>query len=568
MANILLLDDSEVAGRAMQGILARGNHACIHALAPDEAWRLLREGVVFDLVIVEVKTGGTAGMQFLQRLRDDWFWKVLPVVTYTSETDTRQVKKALGLRVQNYLIKPYTDELIYAEIAKALNNPWRHLHFEEAKSFCAMMGCTADALAKMRRELVAAFDRAARTYPAWADARQNEEVFAQLTALASDAEAAGVWAGVDYLRDLKEQAALGNWSAFKHAHEYLDYASRLIFCHLNPSHAPDCLRTPAQVDEAREAAERARWQDADVDANGPALDPGALEKEALALPGCPVIDTAAAAFQMVADGRAAGMNPVMDLVAADPGLCVQVLAAANNIDHDEMNAIEDPRSAVTLLGGVKLQALAKALPQAPERHLQAPPLTWANYLAFQRGVAQVAEFTCQYLEFSYLASPAQTAALIHDFGKLLLLKLHPCALPAIVRYAREKKVHVRDAERKHLGCTTRELAVKFAEMHKMPPAYIAVLRWIDAPDDATEHTELVAMVSLARHVCLVNHVGVSIEGLIEPGLSLGSTAAWRVLQPRLFPSFDLKKFESQAHAFCLTLRHQLSGHTRANALVA
>ena len=26
MANILLLDDSEVAGRAMQGILARGNH--------------------------------------------------------------------------------------------------------------------------------------------------------------------------------------------------------------------------------------------------------------------------------------------------------------------------------------------------------------------------------------------------------------------------------------------------------------------------------------------------------------------------------------------------------------
>ena len=140
MANILLLDDSDVAGRAMNGILARGAHHCFIVTKPEEAWRLVREGVVFDLVFLEMKLPGGGGAAFLQRLRDDCFLKILPVVVYTYETDTKLVRRALGLRVQNYLIKPYNDELIHREIAKALQNPWRNLHFEDAKAFGAARG--------------------------------------------------------------------------------------------------------------------------------------------------------------------------------------------------------------------------------------------------------------------------------------------------------------------------------------------------------------------------------------------------------------------------------------------
>lgn len=568
MANILLLDDSDVAARAMQGILARGNHACFVAPTQEEAWQMLREGVVFDLVIVELSVSSAAGMQFLQRARDDWFWKILPVVIYTSETDSRLVKKALGLKVQNYLIKPYSADSIHAEIAKALHNPWRNLHFEEAKSFCALMGVSADELVRMRREVMVAYDKAAQGFPAWADARENEEVFNQLNALASDAEAAGVWAGVDYVRELLHQAALGNWEAFRSSAEFLDYASRLIFCQINPSYAPDCMRTPEQLEIAREAGERARWERVDVTANGPVLNAEILQKQVLGLAGFPVIDTAAASFQMVADGRVAGMGQVMDLVGSDPGLAMQVLIAANQAEHDEMTAIEDPCAAATLLGEIKLHAIARGLPLASERHLHLPPLSWASYWMFQTGVARVAEFTCNYLEFSYLAPRAQTAALLHDIGRLLLLKLHPFGLQAIVRFAREKKVLLRDAERKHLGCTTRELAVQFAEASGLPAPFVDVLRWIETPEEATANAELVALVAVARHVCLVNHVGASGEAVNEPAMSLCSTSAWRVLQPRLFPSFDVRKFEAQAHAFCLSLKHQLSGNLRATALVA
>src|SRR5581483_370674 len=154
-------------------------------------------------------------------------------------------------------------------------------------------------LTAMRRDVMVAFDRAAPTFPLWAESRENEEVFTRLNSLASHAESAGSWGGVDYLRDLAANAERGNWAVFAPSAEYLDYAARLIFCQLNPSYTPDCLRSEAEIQEAKQAAERAHWERADVDANGPVFDAATVQKQVAALTGCPVIDSIAAAFQMV-----------------------------------------------------------------------------------------------------------------------------------------------------------------------------------------------------------------------------------------------------------------------------
>lgn len=559
MANLLLLDESDVAGRAFQGIVARGQHRCFVATKAEDAWRMLREGVVFDLVFLELKLGEGSGLGFLQRLRSDWFWKILPVVIYTSETDSKVVKKALGLRVQNYLIKPYNDDSIHAEIAKAMQNPWRDLHFEEAKSFCALMDLQPETLREMRREVMVGFDKAAQTFPAWAESRQNEEVFAQTSALATQAEAAGVWAGVDFLRDLQNNAAAGTWSAFTRCREVLDFASRLVFCQLNPSYAPDCMRTEEELGRDKEEIERRRWVGIDVDRSGPVVDAAGLEAQVKALASCPVVDTAAAAFQMVADGRGSMMVQVMDLVASDPGLAVHVLATANDMQSDDMTPIVDVRCAAGLLGELKLKAMAKSLPVALERHANCGSFTWSAYWMHQVAVGKLAEFVCSYLDFSYLASTAGTAGLIHDVGRMFLLRLHPFGLQAAMHYAREKKVSLAVAERKHFGCTSRDLARAFAELGVLPPVYANVLKWIEEPDHAEDDRELVAMVAIARHLCLHAHVGTNGDPLVGGNVPLASTPAWRILQPRLFPSFDVKKFEVQAHAYCMRLRSELSG---------
>lgn len=560
MAFILLLDESDVAGRAMQGILARGEHTCVIATSAEEAWRVLRDGVIFDLVFIEPKLAKQDGFAFLQRVRDHCCWKKLPLVIYSYDTDPKQVRKAVALQVQNYLAKPYNDQLVQAEITKALLNPWRNLLFEEPKSFCALMGLTPDRLAQARKQLMAAYEEAAKIYPLWADERDNTEVFARIDALIADAEGAGVWAAVDYLQELRAQAERDNWAVFHLVGDIFTDASRLIYCQLNPAYVPDSLCSAKQREEQREAGERSRWSNLDVDKNGPVMDAETIEKEMKALSSCPVIDSAAANFQMAADGRAASMTAVMELVAGDPGLCVQVLAAANRANQDKMTPIEDPKAAATLLGEIKLHALSKALPIAAERHMQVPPLTWAGYWTFLVGVSRVSEFICNYLEFGYLSGNAATAGLLHDLGRLVLLKLHPFGFQAMLRYAHEHKVPLAEAERKHIACTSRDLGVGFAQTSGLPLVYTHVIHWVERPDLATENTDLVAMVSLARHVCLHNRVGHSPDAPEGPLMPIAQTPAWQVLQSRVFPSFDMKKFEAQAHAYCVELRHQLSGN--------
>jgi CheY-like chemotaxis protein/HD-like signal output (HDOD) protein len=566
MANILLLDDSDVAGRAMRGILSKASHRCVIATTPDEAWRLLREGVIIDLVFIELRIADDAGMGFLQRVRDDPFWKSLPLVVYTVDTEAKQVRKALGLRVQNYLVKPYSDQAIYAEIGKAMQNPWRNLHFEETRSFCAQLNLTSEALGKMRRQVMMAFDDAVNTFPLWAQTRENNEVFARLDALANDAEAAGIWAGVDYLRELRAQAELGNWSVFKGSAEYLDYASRLIFCQLNPSYVPEVLKPLEDVEEAKQAAQKERWLRADVEISGPVISQAMIEKEVKALPGCPAIDTAAAAFVMAADGRASSMSRVMELAHEDPGLCAQILIAANRLDHDDLTFIEDPNTAVTMLGEIKLNALAKSTLTIDEKYLRVGSITWANYWMFLIGVAKLSQFISDYLEFRYLSTTAYTAGLLHDIGKLLLLRLHPWSFSAMATYARDKKILLHEAEKRYIGCTSRELAVQFATQQKLPNVYVNVIRHVETPETASEGVELVAMVALARHVCLHNRVGHCGDTPNDACPPIVNTQAWQVLHPRLFPSFDLRKFEAQAHAYCRELRMTLIGQQPSYAV--
>lgn len=561
MAYILLLDESDVAARAMQGILARGNHTCLVATSTDDAWRMLREGVIIDLMFIEPKLMNQEGLAFLQRVREDWFWKSLPVVVYTHDTDAKQVRRALSLRVQNYLVKPYSDQLVLAEVSKAQLNPWRNLHFEEPRSFCAQLGLTLPTLAKMREQIMTAYQDAAKVFPWWAEERDNTEVFARLNALNADAEAAGVWACIDLINYLRSQAELDNWSAFKGCGEAFDYAARLVYAQLHPEHVPDSLVSEAEREQLREAADRARWLRADVDRNGPVITPEELGLQVRTLPSCPVVDTIAANFQMAANGKVSSMTPVMELVARDPGLCAQVLCAANKLDSEEMAIIEDPKAAATMLGEIKLHTLAKAIPIANERHMQPAPLTWSNYWMYLVGVAKVSEFIAKYLELTYLSGSAATAGLLHDLGKLVLLKLHPFAFQTMVQYANDRKVPLREAERKHLGCTTRDLGIIFAESSGLPRIYTNVIRWVETPESATENSDVIAMVALARLICVHNRVGYSGEARSETYTAMTKTAAWDAIQSRLFPSFDVKKFEAQAHAYCVEVRRELSGGT-------
>ena len=87
-----------------------------------------------------------------------------------------------------------------------------------------------------------------------------------------------------------------------------------------------------------------------------------------------------------------------------------------------------------------------------------------------------------------------------------------------------------------------------------------MLRWIDAPQSATDDAHLIAIVSLARDLCRQNQVGASGHPNDGQVIALEETAEWAILREGVYPSFNLRKFERQVHAYCIRLRTELSGH--------
>lgn len=561
MANILLLDDNEIACRAMQGILTRGHHRCLIAHEATEARCLLRELVKFDLIVLEVKlTRGDNGIRFLQSLREDCFLKNIPVVVYTVVTHQEIVKKALTLKIQNYLIKPYRDEAIYAEIEKALANPWRETNFEEEKSFCSQMGIKPSELKTMLRELRVALNAAVEPLLECAETRNQKAPPEIVKPLSEKAEAAGAWGVSEYLQDLLKKVELRNWPALTQTKDDVAYISQLIDCHLDHDYTPAGFYSEQEKKELEEAKLRSVWENADL-SNGPLTNPAEMERKLDDFPASPVIDTVVAGFLMNADGRAPSLNQLIDFASKDPWLSAQVLISANKLDHDDMTTIEDIRLAVTLLGYEKLTAMAKTMPLVEERHMRVLPTTWAHYWLFQVAVAHVAQFAAINLELSDLGANAYPAGLLHDFGRLALVKLFPFSMPAIAGFAKRNSLPLKEAEKRFLGWTTREIGDHLARHLGLPSIYCDVIRFVGTPEEMTGKNDMVALVTLARDLCLRNQMGFSGEPPL-PALPLEETPAWQILQQRVFPSFSLKKFESQTHTFCVTLKQELSGRIK------
>lgn len=548
----------------MKGILARGSHHLAVTDSASAALALLRRNVRVDLVFTELKLKGDGGLSLIRQLRTNPLFKHVPVVVYTDHADRDAVKRALDLQVQNFRVKPFTDQAIFAEIERATETPWLAEHFEEEKSFCQLMELTPDQLRGMLRDVRTSLLAALSAIEKGARLRDAVLVARAVSPVRAKAEAAGAWGVVDALTQATDCAGKGAWSAWPSAFADLESAAEAVAHWLEPQReGPDFPAQDPAAPLSPIVRERAAWLAAATQGGCPLVTREQLQREIDALPGCPVIDSAAAAFQMEANGRPSCINPLMDLVARDPGLTTQMLIAANRAHPpaDEFSRIEDARLAVGQLGEMRLQEEARRIAQIDQRIFSVEPgFSWAGYWTFQRGVARIAQLICRDLEFYSLEAIARTAGQLHDIGRLLLARLRPAGFQASIEHARVHRVSLREAERLFLGCTTPQLAAHFADRAGLSHRYAHVMRWIEDPGAATQDKHLVAIISLARDLCRQNQVGESGDPLLETVRPLEETAEWAILREGLYPSFNLKKFEQQVNAYCAQLRTEFSGH--------
>lgn len=109
----LIVDDS----RAMRALLNRmvTGLGLTTSLAGNgrEALQVLEESGAPDVALVDWNMPEMNGIELVQAMRADVRYATVPVVMVTTETEMSQVMKALELGANEYVMKPFTAEILH-----------------------------------------------------------------------------------------------------------------------------------------------------------------------------------------------------------------------------------------------------------------------------------------------------------------------------------------------------------------------------------------------------------------------------------------------------------------------
>ena len=116
---VLLVDDSRTIRNIQKNVLAQmGYTDILEAGDGVEALELL-ESETPDLVLVDWNMPNMDGLTLVGRIRQKD--ATLPLIMVTTEAEKGRVIEAIKAGVNNYLVKPFTGEVLSAKIQQTLN---------------------------------------------------------------------------------------------------------------------------------------------------------------------------------------------------------------------------------------------------------------------------------------------------------------------------------------------------------------------------------------------------------------------------------------------------------------
>jgi CheY-like chemotaxis protein len=560
MANILLLDDNPVAQKALAAILGRAEHKFAAAETIEDAMRILLRGGV-DLFITEMRLSAPGQpLTLLRAIHANSFLKTLPVLVYTSVTGRENVKEVLSLRVQNYLIKPYSDEKVFTEIRRAHEWDWIRGHFEDPQNFCRRTGLSADAwrmlLENMREDLRTLLPELRKSV----EIRSVEGCRERIGRLSASAESCGFWTLYDILTDLVAAVDKDQWIRVNVAIANVAIAENFVRAMLEPDRAPEAFVEADRFGLSEVTLAPDSWLRDEVLARRPFATRAEVLRGLALLKSFPVFEGRAAAFRLAADGRGASVQPLSDLVAADPTLSALVLQMVNRISGDPDSPIEDSRQAVQMLGGNRMREVLDELETIPESTFSLPPLlSGQRFGTYQIGCAKVCAFVCDFMEIPIFMPHAFWAGLLHDLGKKALAALYPESFVAASHLASRRSIRLARAYEELIGVSPQEAGAILAASRGLPRMFVNVMRHYNDPEAATEDRELTAIVGFSSALCIKYGIGASGEPPLPEDLPMEDFPGWSILRERVFPSFELAHFADAMGEWTQTLHLQLTG---------
>jgi two-component system chemotaxis response regulator CheY len=113
----LVIDDSRVVRLLIGNILRDIGMQVVEAATGREALDQLTRSPDVELVLVDWNMPEMNGLEFIQAVRAQPAYDALRVLMVTTETESEQVLRALNAGANEYVMKPFTKEILLAKLS-------------------------------------------------------------------------------------------------------------------------------------------------------------------------------------------------------------------------------------------------------------------------------------------------------------------------------------------------------------------------------------------------------------------------------------------------------------------
>lgn len=113
----LVIDDSRAVRLLVGNILREQGFEVFVAGHGREGLERLDENPEISLILVDWNMPVMDGLEFIQAVRQMHAWNSVPIVMVTTETESEQVQRAITAGANEYVMKPFTAEVLIAKLS-------------------------------------------------------------------------------------------------------------------------------------------------------------------------------------------------------------------------------------------------------------------------------------------------------------------------------------------------------------------------------------------------------------------------------------------------------------------
>jgi two-component system chemotaxis response regulator CheY len=113
----LVIDDSRAVRLLIGNILREQGFKVYQAGDGQQGLDQLQENPEIGLILVDWNMPVMDGLEFIKAVRQSRVWDSVRIVMVTTETESEQVQRAITAGANEYVMKPFTPEVLVAKLS-------------------------------------------------------------------------------------------------------------------------------------------------------------------------------------------------------------------------------------------------------------------------------------------------------------------------------------------------------------------------------------------------------------------------------------------------------------------